>query len=171
MQLKAVLKSYKCSDSPEKFRGRLIDMLQELFPGYTIDDLVCTPEDATRYCSSIREELDSAFMPDFEILKSLMNVRKRKDCPTGLKSDGTRRYLEKDLVASGCRKTVAEFKSHVVHVLGKKFGLATVDDILCDPKDAVEFAAAVQAKAGFEMIPTEVCLRAIINMRKSGELS
>ena len=54
MLLAEELKASECSDSPEKFKERLIEGIMGFFPGQTIDGLVCNPLQALEYCNKIR---------------------------------------------------------------------------------------------------------------------
>jgi hypothetical protein len=46
-----------------------------MHPNWTVDDLVCHPDEAKAYCEQIRSEV-GAPVPDHVILRRLMNARK-----------------------------------------------------------------------------------------------
>lgn len=75
-KLKDELNQYGCPMDPGAFRKLLEEKKEATFPGYSFDDLVCRPDDAKRFCELIRAEPTCARLPDFLILRTLMNVRK-----------------------------------------------------------------------------------------------
>ncbi len=77
MRLSTELDAYGISETPDAFRTRLIDTLLKEFPGRSIDSVVCRPADAMKYCQMIRNEITSD-PPDVVILKTLMNIRRKK---------------------------------------------------------------------------------------------
>ena len=167
MRLADELRACEIQDSPEKFRERLIENLMDQFPEVTIDDLVCAPTDALEFCNTIREGYGSEYLSDTVILKSLMNIRKRKDCPKGLKSRGRRRVLKKELLNAGCYADPDTFKELVVDLMNQSFGEQTVDELVCQPREARMLCNAVREKAECNELPDDLILGTLMNVRKA----
>ena len=64
-----------CSLEPKKFIELLKERHASMHPNWTVDDLVCHPDQAKTYCDQIRSEI-GAPVPDHVILRRLMNARK-----------------------------------------------------------------------------------------------
>jgi hypothetical protein len=75
-KLKDELNQHDCSMDPIAFRNLLEEKKAAMFPEWSFDDLVCRPDDAKKFCEVIRAEHSCSKLPDFLILRSLMNVRK-----------------------------------------------------------------------------------------------
>ncbi|HVS36168.1 MAG TPA: helix-turn-helix transcriptional regulator [Gemmataceae bacterium] len=75
-KLKDELKQHGCPMDADGFRKLLEEKKEATFPAYSFDDLVCRPDDAKRFCELIRAEPSCDKLPDFLILRTLMNVRK-----------------------------------------------------------------------------------------------
>lgn len=75
-KLDVELSEYGCAISPTDFRDVLIDRKHATSPAWTIDELVCHPDEAKEYCQLIRSELKCPDMEDAFILRSLMNIRR-----------------------------------------------------------------------------------------------
>ena len=75
-KLKDELNEHHCSMDPIAFRDLLEQKKAATFPGLSFDDLVCRPDEAKRFCELIRAEPFCDKLPDFLILRTLMNVRK-----------------------------------------------------------------------------------------------
>lgn len=167
MLLADELRACECTDSPEKFRERLIEGLGESFPGRSIDSLVCTPFDALRYCETIRDGVGSQTLCDVVILKSLMNIRKRKDCPTGLKSVGPRRNLIRDLQEAGCQSGAAAFKELVGDCLADMYKSRTIDELICHPREARALCNYIRTRAQCNSLTDNLILSTLMNVRKA----
>lgn len=167
MLLADELRACECTDSPEKFRERLIDSLSETFPGRSIDSLVCTPVDALSYCEKIRDEVGAQALYDVVILKSLMNIRKRKDCPTGLKSAGPRRNLKRELQEAGCQSGAAAFKELVGDCLADMYKSRTIDELICHPREARALCNYVRTQAQCSSLTDNLILSTLMNVRKA----
>ncbi len=157
----------ECSDSPEKFRDRLIDGLMDWFPDRTIDSLVCAPMDALDYCDKIREGVGSESLFDAVILKSLMNIRKRKDCPTGLKSIGRRRVVKRELEIAGCKMEAKAFKELVGDCLADMYKSRTIDELVCHPREASALCNYVRNRSECGDLTDEFILSTLMNVRKA----
>jgi hypothetical protein len=167
MKLKEKLLASKCYDSPEKFRERLIENLMTQFPGTTIDNLVCNPMNSLDYCDRIREGVASELLENEFILKSLMNIRKRKNCPTGLKSRGKRQLLKSKLLNAGCDIDALRFKEMIVDCLAGMYRDLTIDDLVCMPRGAGALCNYVRMKAKCDGLSDELILSALMNVRKA----
>jgi hypothetical protein len=60
---------------PKMFTELLEERHAAMHPNWTVDDLVCHPDEAKAYCEQIRSEV-GAPVPDDVILRRLMNARK-----------------------------------------------------------------------------------------------
>lgn len=167
MKLKDELLNLGLQDSPEKFRERLIDELMERFKGETIDSLVCQPPQAERFCERIREEYGCAKLSDYVVLKTLMNIRRRKDCPRGLCPSPSRRRLDTKLAAEGVNVKGDEFNDVVANCFAELFRNMTVDDVLCDPKCSIQLCKAVRSKLACDYLSDSLILSTLLNSRKS----
>jgi hypothetical protein len=161
------LRACECTDSPEKFRERLTDGLAASFPGRSIDSLVCTPLDALTYCEKIRDGVGSQTLCDVVILKSLMNIRKQKDCPTGLKSAGPRRNLKRDLQDAVCRLEAKAFKELVGDCLADMYKSRTIDEMICHPREARALCNYIRSRAQCTSLTDDLILSTLMNVRKA----
>lgn len=75
-KLKDELKEHGCTMDPAVFRTMLEEKKAAMSPDWSFDDLVCRPDHAKRFCELIRAEPSCQQLPDFLILRTLMNVRK-----------------------------------------------------------------------------------------------
>lgn len=167
MKLIDELQAGECQDSPEKFRERLIDNLVSDFPEKTIDELICTPTDALDYCNRIRQGVGSECLSDVVILKALVNIRKQKNCPTGLKSRGRRRIVKKELLNAGCDLDPLLFKDLVVDALAGMFRDLTIDELVCQPREARSLCNYVRTKAECPQLSDDFILSTLMNVRKA----
>ncbi len=147
---------------------RLIDGIVDQYPGQTIDDLVCNPLQALDYCDSIRVGVGSECLADVVILKALMHIRKRKDCPTGLKPVRTRRMLKSELQACGCELLPAEFKQIVVDCLADMYKSRTIDELVCQPREARMLCNYARRRTNCSALPDQLILATLMNVRKAG---
>lgn len=167
MILKTELKSCQCNDTPDEYRARLIKGLLAAFPGRTIDNLVCTPSDALKFCERIRKEVGSESLHDVVILKPLMNIRKRKDCPTGLKSKQRRQKLSDKLADVGCDIEEGQFREIVSDCLADMYKSRTVDEVVCYPREAMAFCNYVRNFTECDTLTDVLILTTLMNNRKS----
>lgn len=169
MLLADELSACRCELSPDDFRAQLIARLEEEFPGKNIDDLVCTPTDSLAYCNHIRSILNAPGLHDAVILKPLMNIRKRKDCPTNLKSSGVRRYLRKELKNAGCKLWAGAFRTLVVDCLADMYRNRTIDSVVCHPNEAAKLCGIVRTRSGCANLGDTLILSTLMNVRKAGQ--
>ncbi len=76
MKLDNELTRCGCHLSAPAFRHRLEELKAATSPSWTVDDLVCHPNDAIAYCDHVRADMGCSNLEDFLILKTLMNNRK-----------------------------------------------------------------------------------------------
>lgn len=76
-RLEVELKDAGCNLSPKEFLDLLEERHASMHPDWTVDDLVCHPDEAKEYCEQIRAAV-GAPVPDDIILRRLMNVRKAR---------------------------------------------------------------------------------------------
>jgi hypothetical protein len=74
-KLEVELRDAGCSLDPKRFIKLLEERHVAMHPEWTVDDLVCHPDQAKTYCEQIRSEV-GAPVPDHVILRRLMNARK-----------------------------------------------------------------------------------------------
>lgn len=67
--------------SAATFNELLLDLLRAMYPGHSIDALLCDPHLALRYCEYVRMESRATTLPSETILRRLANLRKRGDAP------------------------------------------------------------------------------------------
>jgi transcriptional regulator with XRE-family HTH domain len=75
-KLEIELEECHCDLSPDDFRDLIIERKHDTSPAWTIDELVCHPDEAKEYCNVIRTATGCPTMPDDLILRTLMNVRR-----------------------------------------------------------------------------------------------
>ncbi len=162
------LSACECPDSPEKFKERLIDTIQEDFPGLTIDDLVCEPDRALAYCERIRDEAEAPNLHDPVILKTLMNIRRNKLCPRELKIKRHRINLDRALREHDCDLSPKEFREDLVDAFASMYKSRTIDELLCHPREARAFCNYSRSRLGCVELPNSLILRTLMNVRKAG---
>lgn len=168
MLLAVELKAGECADSPAKFNKRLIDGIIKLCPKQTIDGLVCNPEQSLEFCNSIRAGVGSKCLSDAVILKALMNIRRRKDCPTGLKPIRTRRVLKKELQHCDCSLESGAFRELAVDCLADMYKSRTIDELVCHPREARMLCNYIRKRADCKSLPDQLILSTLMNIRKAG---
>jgi len=161
------LQACDCSDSPEKFKERLIEGLTGFHAGQTIDGLVCTPMEALEYCNKIRAGVGSESLADIVILKALMNIRKRKDCPVGLKPRRTRRVLSNELKSCDCALPDNSFKQLVTDCIADMYKSRTIDEIVCHPREARALCNYIRQRASCGTLSDQLILSTLMNVRKA----
>ena len=167
MLLTDELKALECTDSPGKFRERLIEALQLHFPEHTIDDLVCDPRSAIRYCDAVREEAECPELHDGVILKTLMNIRRAKNCPQGLKKRRTRVSTARVLRELSIDLDVDSFRTLLVDALASMYRYQTIDEILCHPVEALAYCNHIRNLLGCRGLEDSFILRTLVNVRKN----
>jgi transcriptional regulator with XRE-family HTH domain len=74
-KLETELAEVGCDMDPRMFTELLEERHATMHASWTVDDLVCHPDEAKAYCEQIRSEV-GAPVPDHVILRRLMNARK-----------------------------------------------------------------------------------------------
>jgi len=169
MNLEVELESCGCADTPAEFNNRLIHKLLAAFPGRSIDGILCEPDDAIEYCDLIREEIATRSLGDHIILKALTNIRKRKDCPTDLKSAGTRRSLKLRLRDIGSQMAPDVFQTLTVDCMADMYKSRTLDELLCHPTESRELCRFVRRKGKDPAFSDVLILKTLLNNRKNPE--
>jgi len=75
MSYEALLQISGCELPIDEFQARLMDVFHRGFPAWTVDDLLCHPRDAIRFCDRIREATRCHDLPYSLILKILVGMR------------------------------------------------------------------------------------------------
>lgn len=76
MKLSENLKASGFEGTPESFRSMLLESLRSDFSTSTIDAVLRTPADATRFCGCICEQFPNANLHVALMLGTLMNIRR-----------------------------------------------------------------------------------------------
>lgn len=77
-KLETELEECGCEIDPTQFRELLEERKDLMFPTWTIDDLVCNPDEAKNFCNAIRSEVGGPNLTDYLILRTLMNIRRSR---------------------------------------------------------------------------------------------
>jgi transcriptional regulator with XRE-family HTH domain len=75
-KLNEELEECGCGIDPGQFRELLEDRKAATSPSWTVDDLVCHPDEASKFCDLIRSETKCQRLSDYLILRTLMNIRR-----------------------------------------------------------------------------------------------
>jgi transcriptional regulator with XRE-family HTH domain len=75
-KLETELAECGCNLDPIAFRDLVEETKAVTSPTWTIDDLVCQPDEAKTFCEAIRGKTKCPRLTDFIILRTLMNVRR-----------------------------------------------------------------------------------------------
>lgn len=77
--------------------------------------------------------------------------------------------IEPQLRENGCDMSADQFRAFVDDIFVEHFSGYTVDEMLLNPKVAIEYCNAVRAQgAEFEQLPDHLILRSLIGQRKKG---
>ena len=168
MNLSKELELCECGDTREEFLNRLTRKLQEGFVGMTIDDLVCSPSDAMEFCKQIRDMTECSKLIDPVILKALMNLRRAKNMPTGLKAKREPKRLQTQLNELGCDLTADTFRERANDLFAGMYKSRTFDELACHPVQAKDLCSVLRKNLGNSELPDSMILRTIMNVRKAG---
>jgi hypothetical protein len=69
--------SYGIEEDPEQFIDRLVDLMAEMYPACTVDELLLRPREAILFCDAVRHGTGYIDLPDDIILRPLLNRRKQ----------------------------------------------------------------------------------------------
>jgi transcriptional regulator with XRE-family HTH domain len=75
-KLEDELEQFHCEWDAGAFREMLEENKSLFAPSWTVDELVCHPDEAKKFCNAIRSLEGCAGLPDDLILRTLMNVRR-----------------------------------------------------------------------------------------------
>ncbi len=75
-KLEDELDEFGCEMDAGRFRELLEERKATTYPTWSIDELVCHPDEAKEFCVVIRTEANCAGLPDDLILRTLMNIRR-----------------------------------------------------------------------------------------------
>ncbi|GAB5405480.1 MAG: hypothetical protein Aurels2KO_37110 [Aureliella sp.] len=167
MALVAELGACGVEDSADRFRSQLLAALPVVCEGMTIDSMLCNPTASLRFCEHIRDTHGAESLHDALILRTLINIRKSKDCPPGLGGKGPRRSLKRELANSNCAMTAAEFRDFVGDCLASMYKGRTVDEIVCYPRQAMSLCNFTRRKSACSALDDSLILGTLMNVRKS----
>jgi hypothetical protein len=71
----ALLQTSGCELPVDEVQARLMDAFRRGYRAWTVDDLLCHPRDAIRFCDRIREATECHDLPNGLILKILVGMR------------------------------------------------------------------------------------------------
>ena len=74
-KLETELSEHGCAMDAKMFRDLVEQRHSAMHANWTVDDLVCHPDEAKEFCRTIRNEV-GADVPDYVILRALLNARK-----------------------------------------------------------------------------------------------
>lgn len=77
--------------------------------------------------------------------------------------------LAEELKEFGCDSDAETFRSAIVDEMFRRYGCWNVDELLCNPKEAMEFCSSIR-KRFVDSIPDHLILKTMINYRKSRSL-
>lgn len=64
-------------DDPAELTDRLAELMFNLYPAFTVDELLLRPREAVRFCDAARQQTGYFDLPDDVILRALLNRRKK----------------------------------------------------------------------------------------------
>lgn len=68
-----------CDVTLESFQDELVELMAELCPNWSVDELVLHPADAMNFCTTARRKSGYSGIPDELILRCLMHRRKNPE--------------------------------------------------------------------------------------------
>lgn len=166
MNLETELTAAGYNRSVEEFNRTLIDTLISAFPNRTIDRLACIPVDAIQYAKAVQQLPASGNIPEYVILKALMNIRRRKDCPRGLQRRSPR-ILRTWLRKLGCSMKASTFRTFCVDCLADMYKSQTVDEVVCHPNEAIQLCNYARKRASCITLSDDIILSTLMNTRKA----
>jgi len=166
MKLSEKLKACGFEGSTEEFKGLLLETLRTNFPAATIDSVLSTPALATKYCETIRETYPEANLHDAIVLATLMNIRRRKECPKKLIGGPSKIRLSKLLSDGGCVMTVTAFRQLVAECLTNMCDGQSIHAVLCHPREALALCEYVKARSQAASLPHSLILKVLLSIRR-----
>ncbi len=165
MKLSENLKACGFEGTPEEFRAILLDSLKSDFPTSTIDSLLRTPAVATRFCEFVREQFPNANLHDAIILGTLMNIRRRKECPPKLIGAPSKVKLSTLLAEGGCSMGVANFRQLTATCLESMCKGQPIQEVLRHPREALALCEYIKAKCKASRLPHSLILQVLLTFR------
>jgi len=77
-RLEVELPRYGCDVDPETFREVVAELKEVMFPCYTDEELLYHLDDSRAYVMAVRSRIRCLGLPDFLILRTMINVRKNQ---------------------------------------------------------------------------------------------
>jgi len=166
MKLSENLKACGFESSTEKFKSLLLETLRTNFPTATIDSVLSTPAVATKYCETIRETYPDANLHDAIVLGTLMNIRRRKECPKKLIGGPSKIKLSKLLSDGGCKMTITAFRKLVAECFRNICDEQSIHTVLCHPREALALCEYIKTKSEAASLPHSLILKVLLSIRK-----
>ena len=166
MKLSENLKACGFEGTPQSFKALLLESLRTDFPTSTIDAVLRTPAVATRFCEFVREQFPTANLHDAIILGTLMNIRRRKECPQKLIGTPSKVKLSKLLADGGCSMGVANFRQLVAACLETMCKGQSIHEVICHPREALALCEYIRAKCKSASLPHSLILQVLLTFRK-----
>ena len=166
MKLSEKLKACGFNGTPESFRSMLLESLRSDFPTSTIDAVLRTPAVATRFCEFVREQFPNANLHDALILGTLMNIRRRNECPQKLIGLPSKVKLSTLLADGGCTMGVADFRQLAAACLETMCKGQSIHQVLCHPREALALCEYIRVKCKAAPLPHSLILQVLLTYRK-----
>jgi hypothetical protein len=166
MKLSENLKACGFEETPEVFKAMLLESLRTDFPTSTIDVVLRTPAVATKFCEFVREQFPTSNLHDAIVLGTLMNIRRRKECPQKLVGGPSKVKLSKLLADGGCSMGVADFRKLVAACLETMCKGQSIHDVLCHPREALALCEYIKTKCKAAILPHSLILQVLLTFRK-----
>lgn len=166
MKLSENLKACGFEGTPEVFRAILLESLRTDFPTSTIGAVLRTPAIATRFCEFVREQFPDANLHDAIILGTLINIRRRKECPQKLIGKPSKVKLSKRLADGGCSMEVADFRQLAAACLETMCKGQSIQEVLRRPREALALCEYIKAKCKAASLSHSLILQVLLTLRK-----
>jgi hypothetical protein len=167
VKLSENLKACGFEGTTDDFKSLLLETLRTNFPTATIDSVLSTPAIATKYCETIRECFPDANLHDAIVLGTLMNIRRRKECPKKLIGGPSKVLLSKLLADGGCKMTVTAFRQLVAECLKRMCDGQSIHTVLCHPREALALCEYIRTKSQSDRLPHSLILKVLLSIRKN----
>ena len=168
--LESELREFGHAGDPEVFRKILVETLAREYPGWSDDNLLDSPVDASDYCVTVQDAIGNWRIPDDLILRTLINTRKGGGVPRGRVDRAPHPPLARQLTEVGCGIQVEEFEAAVVQEFRRYAEVFTTETIRCVPRVARRYCQRVRALIRHPSVPDDLILRCLGNIRKRGDL-
>lgn len=77
IQLEKELPRYGCDIDPKEFREIILELKAVMTPHWTSEELLYHMDDVRQYVNAVRCRTQCVGLPDFLVLRTLINIRKR----------------------------------------------------------------------------------------------